>query len=522
MKRTVLVVALALLGAFAFSQERVAVFPFEVLDNVITVNEQKQFYEAFSIEFTEIGARAGLDIVPRANVDRLIGQEARFQLSDFSAKTKTAEMERVLNGTWILSGQVGKAGTRIQITVSLYSYPELVRQPGGATQRVANVDELFDKIPDLVDTMRTRLTGNMDGGTRLPPVRRTDSPAEYFITEHVEVGLIITGYTGDETDVVIPARINGMPVIGVRGYDSGAMGHRSIFHKDRYDEPKINSVVIPSSITVIGEGAFADVQLSSVNIPSSVTVIGDGAFISNRLSSVVIPSSVISIGEYAFTDNQLTNVVIPYGTTTIMRYAFSSNRLTSVVIPSSVTSIGGAVFSGNYSLTSISVAEGNITYTSVDGVLFSKDKRGLIAYPAGKGKNYNIPYGVEYIGDGAFYDTQLTGVTIPSGVNSIGDSAFCINQLTNVVIPATVTQIGDRAFMGNRLATLVILSSNISIGVNVFIGQDYRLTVITIGGIINLDNQYAMDDLNFIPAYYSNGRKAGRYTWDGNRWNYRQ
>jgi TolB-like protein len=165
MKRILLATALLLLRTLLFSQERVAVFPFEVMDNVISVNEQKQFYNAFSIEFTEVGKRAGLNIVPRANVDALIGQEAQFQLSNFSSKTKTAEMQRVLNGTMILSGSIGKAGTRMQVSVSLYSYPELIQQPGGARQLVANVDELFDKIPELVNTMQARINGGGTGGT---------------------------------------------------------------------------------------------------------------------------------------------------------------------------------------------------------------------------------------------------------------------------------------------------------------------------------------------------------------------
>jgi hypothetical protein len=69
-------------------------------------------------------------------------------------------MERVLNGTQILSGVIGKVGTRLTISVSLYSYPELIQQPGGASLRIASIDELFDKIPELVQSMQNEIAQN--------------------------------------------------------------------------------------------------------------------------------------------------------------------------------------------------------------------------------------------------------------------------------------------------------------------------------------------------------------------------
>jgi TolB-like protein len=163
MKRALLTVALALLGAFAFSQEppQIAVFPFEDMDNVLTKNESIFFYRQFSNEFTNKNS-GRFTIVPRQDVDKLIDTEAKFQLSDFSAKTKTAEMRRVLNGTRILSGLIGRVGNSITISISLYTYPELSQLPGGVDLRVANVLELFDKIPELVQEMQTQITSEAE------------------------------------------------------------------------------------------------------------------------------------------------------------------------------------------------------------------------------------------------------------------------------------------------------------------------------------------------------------------------
>jgi hypothetical protein len=162
-----------------------------------------------------------------------------------------------------------------------------------------------------------------------------------------------------------------------------------------------------------------------------VTSIGDNAFYDcDHLVSVSIPSSVTSIGGSAF-DN--------------------CDSLVSVTIPSSVTSIGYLAFSGCNKLTDITVDAGNTVYSSVNGVLFSKDGKTLIQYPQGKTfTSYTIPSGVTSIGNDAFWDCRnLVSVTIPSSVTSIGDCAFwdCRN-LVSVTIPSSVTSIGGWAFKG--------------------------------------------------------------------------
>jgi hypothetical protein len=116
-------------------------------------------------------------------------------------------------------------------------------------------------------------------------------------------------------------------------------------------------------------------------------------------------------------------------------------------------------------LTAIEVASDNVTFYSLDGVLFSKDKN-LIQYPAGKQEtSYAIPNSVTSIGNYAFYGcTGLTEVTIPNSVTSIGNYAFYgCTGLTEVTIPDSVTSIG--AFYGcTGLMKVTIPNSVTSIG----------------------------------------------------------
>ena len=197
----------------------------------------------------------------------------------------------------------------------------------------------------------------------------------------------------------------------------------------------------------------------TVDIPEkingkSVTSIGNCAFrYCTSLKSITIPNSVMEIGSSAFSGcSSLTSITIPNSVTEIGVYAFKGcTSLTSITIPNSVTNIGDSTFWGCSSLTAIYVAVDNKNYTSVNGVLFNKDKTALICYPAGKtDKSYNITNSVTSIGDYAFNGcSSLTSVTIPNSVTEIGGSAFVgCASLKSITMPNSVTSIGAWAFNG--------------------------------------------------------------------------
>ena len=137
------------------------------------------------------------------------------------------------------------------------------------------------------------------------------------------------------------------------------------------------------------------------------------------------------------------HVVIPEGITVIGNSAFyDCISLESVVIPSSVETIGITAFSGCLSLVGITVNSDNANYSSVDGVLFDKNKMTLIRYPQGKNDDtFAILNSVTTISNSAFYGcASLESVNIPNSVTTIGQFAFSgCTSLTFIYIPESVT-----------------------------------------------------------------------------------
>lgn len=125
------------------------------------------------------------------------------------------------------------------------------------------------------------------------------------------------------------------------------------------DSSSIIEVVIPNSVTCIGNNAFACCRkLTSITVPNSVTKIGDAAFKNCvSLTSIVIPDGVTSIGKWAFYGcESLTSVIIGDGITSIKYVTFAyCSSLTSIVIPNSVTIIEACAFDDCNKLTSVTI-----------------------------------------------------------------------------------------------------------------------------------------------------------------------
>ena len=189
----------------------------------------------------------------------------------------------------------------------------------------------------------------------------------------------------------------------------------------------ITRITIESGVASIGASAFCECEnLVSVSIPDSVTNIEEQSFVfCTNLVSASIPNGVVNIGEGAF-----------FGTS-----------LRNVVIPASVSFIGPLAFAGfteNYI-----VDTNNGVYSSSAGVLYSKDKTTLIAYPTMKAESkFNVPNHVVNIETYAFKENYtLEEIVVPSSVLSVGAYAFCdCDCLLSVAFSGGNVNIGESAF----------------------------------------------------------------------------
>ena len=241
-------------------------------------------------------------------------------------------------------------------------------------------------------------------------------------------------------------------------------------------------LIIPNTVTSIESYAFAGCEKldGEVTLPSNLTNISNSLFENcTNIKSINIPEYITSIGSYAFHNcaSLSCTIEIPETVTTIGEWAFSDSGITgNILIPASVTSIGNiysagnpnvieATFSNMSGLTSIKVDPNNKNYSSDNGILYSKDKKTLLACPAGKvAESLSIPTSVTKIADLAFYKcSKLTGdLTIPNSVKSIGIQAFqyCSGFTGCLKIPESITKIPDYGFEGCSGFTALEMSTN--------------------------------------------------------------
>ena len=325
----------------------------------------------------------------------------------------------------------------------------------------------------------------------------------------------ITGYTGAGGAITIPAKLGNYPVVAIGNkafqycdtLTSVTIGSSvtSIGNYAFYGCNTLTSVAIGNNVTTIGDYAFYYCNsLTSVTIPNSVTAINEGTFYScANLASVTIGSNVTSIGGYAFRYcDSLTSVTIPNNVTTIGDCAFDKCvGLESVTLGDSVLRISTNAFYGCNSLTAIHVTPNNPTYSSLDGVMFNKDKTTLVRYPIGRSGAYTIPDGVTSIRTGAFYRAKLTALTIGNDVATIGSGAFqeC-DALASITLGDGITTIEDNAFMDcDSLTSVTIPDSVTTIGRYAFC-QCYGLTSVTIGDNVTSIGDYAFMNCKKLPS----------------------
>lgn len=319
----------------------------------------------------------------------------------------------------------------------------------------------------------------------------------------------------------------------------------TISHYCFYYCSALTEIDLPESLKTIGDNAFGGTPLEEVTIPDGVETLGSWAFSScskmkklhignsikslpsyvftscTALEEIDFPSSLQSIGYESFYNcTSLSSISLNEGLTSIGSYAFQRcTALTEVVLPESLVSMSDSAFRDCTSLKSvtadknltslwagafynctaleeINVSKDNITFASVDGVVFDKHCTEILIFPRAKSGKYKIPDTVTKINNNAFDNaTKLTEVTIGEAVESIGSSAFVgCKSLEKIQINENCGTVGDSAFNGCTALKTVTLGK-----------YTHTIGNYTFAGCTALENISLGERLSYIPyeAFYN-------------------
>jgi len=215
----------------------------------------------------------------------------------------------------------------------------------------------------------------------------------------------------------------------------------------------LDSIIFPDNLTTLKDFSFwgwRGIKEFNISEDNSCYVAIDGVLFSKDKTTLIvfpqtkdtnsytIPNGVISIGDdtFRFCEN-LKQIIIPDSVTSIGALAFyECENLKSITIPESVAEIRGNVFCSCSNLNEIMVASENKNYSSLDGVLFNKDKTAIIRLFQAKAGRFIIPDSVTTIEHDAFGDCiGLKEIYSANPVPPVYDKNIFINSTCKLYIP---------------------------------------------------------------------------------------
>ncbi len=226
--------------------------------------------------------------------------------------------------------------------------------------------------------------------------------------------------------------------------DNGVVYNKDKTYLMRCPQKKSGAFTIPNTVTSIYQYAFSGCTgITSIAWSTNLNSIGESAFEGcTGLTSLSFPASLQYINYGAFVNcSNLASMTLNEGLIQVRQGAFQSTALTTLAVPASVTHFQNQFTAG---LASITVNASNATYSSVDGVVYSKDQKTIHVWPAAKsGTSYTVLSTVTKVGTYAFYGSKLQSITLPSGLTTIEANAIMqCPTLTTITIPSAVTSIG--------------------------------------------------------------------------------
>ena len=346
----------------------------------------------------------------------------------------------------------------------------------------------------------------------------------------------------DLTSIIVP---NSVTSIGQLAFDSSPLTSAVINNGTIGDNAfrnitTLTSLTLNSGVTSIGQQSFDNLGITTVTIPSTVTSMGNSAFATNSnltsaiinstvigigafsnsplLSTVTLSNNLLSIGNNAFFRTGLTSVVIPNTVTSLGTSSFNDTSLSSIVFDSvsPITDIPQACFADSWentrTVTTLTLPEAVQTFgeqsfqqagiqtlaipnttTTIDEYAFYGQRYTTFAGtdPAldwtdavRRGLDtltFDATSVVSTIGSYSFKYNNISSLVIPFSVTFIGIDAFRYNNLTSIVLPATVTTVGNDAFSNNPNLTSVTINTTQVNASQAFDNIATNITTVNIG-----------------------------------------
>lgn len=349
-----------------------------------------------------------------------------------------------------------------------------------------------------------------------------DGDYRYQVTKENddEKTVAVIRYTGTETKITIPssATNNGITYVvnDLKSQPFKSSNVTSVTLPNTFtrisggafaESKNLEEIIIPETVTSIGSSAFAWCgQIKNFKIAKEISEINPGAFldckslteftvdpantsfttidgnlyniekdyliqycIGKDAKSFTIPEGVKYVASMSFAYSALESVTIPEGVLQLENGAFMDClNMKNIHLPASLNSLGTNTFARS-AIESINVAEANSKLTSIDGVVFSKDKSHLLCCPSGKKGSFSIPESTTVLYSSCFVSSQLSELNIPSSIKIIANGAFTNAEIPSLTIPESVTQV-DGAFSGCKATEIKLYASITGLPSSLFSG----------------------------------------------------
>lgn len=238
----------------------------------------------------------------------------------------------------------------------------------------------------------------------------------YYTYKRVDGGYEITGYVGNTSQLIIPSRYNGLPVVGI--------GEGAFYKRNKHKN--VQQIMLPNTLKYISYNAFRDLwSLKGIYIPKSVETIEDYAFLNCKLIKNIVfeeDTQIESIGISAFSGTKFMEDTVPFeGYIMTGDIALSSTGIRksgTYTIPKEIRVLAADTFYANSSISGTIKVEEDGMLEHVSRLTFSRTSM-ITSIDFTNAKN------LKTIGDNAFADSQkITTINLGDNLEKIKDNAF--------------------------------------------------------------------------------------------------